>query len=58
MQLYKNRYTERGKTVSANYCNKLGVYSQKHLIANHLLASLDRFQSNSKGDSSILQAYC
>lgn len=58
MQLNKNRYTERDKIVSANYYYKLGVYSQKHLIDNHLLASLDRFHSNSKGDSSILQAYC
>lgn len=54
MLLNKNRCTERGKIVSANHCSKLDVYSQKHLIDNHLLARLDKFQSNSKGDSSIL----
>lgn len=40
--------------MSANHCNKLDVYSQQHLIDNLLLARLDKFQSDSKRDLSIL----
>lgn len=52
MQLNKDKYTERerAKIVSANYCSKLDVYSQKHLIDDRFLARLDKFQSDSKGD--------
>lgn len=53
-QLNNESYTERGKIISVNHCNKLDVYSQKHLIDDHLLARLDKFQSDSKGDASIL----
>lgn len=54
MQLNKNKYRERGKIISENHCNKLDVYSQKQLTDNYFLARLDKFQSNSKGDSSTL----
>lgn len=54
MKLNTDRYTDRSKITSANHYNKVDVYSQKHLIDNHLLARLDKLQSYFKKYPSIL----